>query len=259
MDALYVVRAFGTGPGARSAILASDGGRMPRRVGHASTPPLGLRVGLVHRRCHMDIGRTNVAADCNARHARESTVWQCASAAWVPAVAGRCRRWSHSGDWTVPRGPLALLQNSCGGCRDAPGTFWIGSITRSVSRGGNRGSILSEKHARRSEPAVLWSSGGRGCRLPASLAGLSFASDSHVLGSSDSGACWTVAVFVAGGRWIEFAGAGPGTYPQGSTTWQVCGLSYDVVVELAFAYVAFLALPAMCGLIAPRHDDQIGD
>jgi hypothetical protein len=63
------------------------------------------------------------------------------------------------------------------------------------------------------------------------------------------GMSWTIAGFATGSRWIEVPGPGPDTYSRASPVWQAFGLGYDVIVEFALAYVAFLALPAMVGLI----------
>ncbi len=64
------------------------------------------------------------------------------------------------------------------------------------------------------------------------------------------GTSWTVAAYLGGGRWIEVAGPVPGTYTRAALAGQALGLGYDVVIEIACAYVAFLALPAMLGLLS---------
>jgi hypothetical protein len=65
------------------------------------------------------------------------------------------------------------------------------------------------------------------------------------------GTVWTIRTFAAGGRWIELEGTVPNVFERAGSLGQVCGLGYDIVVEIAVAYVAFLALPAMCGWISP--------
>jgi hypothetical protein len=64
------------------------------------------------------------------------------------------------------------------------------------------------------------------------------------------GTSWTIAAYASGGRWIEVAGPAAGTYSRASPVLQAVGLSYDVVVEIALAYVPFLAVPSMCGFIS---------
>jgi hypothetical protein len=68
------------------------------------------------------------------------------------------------------------------------------------------------------------------------------------------GTAWTIAALAAGGRWIEVAGSLPGTYTRANVVWQALGLGYDVVVEIACAYVAFLAVPAMLGVLSADAD-----
>ena len=68
------------------------------------------------------------------------------------------------------------------------------------------------------------------------------------------GTSWTIAAFIAGGRWIEVTGSAPGTYARANLVWQALGLSYDVIIEFACAYVAFLALPAMLGVLSDDAD-----
>jgi hypothetical protein len=57
------------------------------------------------------------------------------------------------------------------------------------------------------------------------------------------GTSWTIAAYASGGRWIEVGGSASGTYLHASPALQVVGLSYDVIVEFALAYVPFLAVP----------------
>lgn len=69
------------------------------------------------------------------------------------------------------------------------------------------------------------------------------------------GGMWTIAVFVSDCRWIELAGSAPGTFVRANSAWQAVGLGYDVIVEIALAYVPFLAVPAMCGLLSITQRD----
>jgi hypothetical protein len=71
------------------------------------------------------------------------------------------------------------------------------------------------------------------------------------------GSTWTVAVFVTGCRWIEVAGSLPGTYTRARPALQAFGLSYDVIVEIALAYIPFFAVPAMFGVIQTKRADVL--
>jgi len=55
------------------------------------------------------------------------------------------------------------------------------------------------------------------------------------------GACWTLAEWATGTRWIE-VGA-PDTYVHAPPAIEFWALTWDVVVEIAFAYVPFLVFP----------------
>ncbi len=58
---------------------------------------------------------------------------------------------------------------------------------------------------------------------------------------------WTIGQVATGGRWVEtrvgeaFVAASPGA--------QFAGLAFDVIVEIVLAYVPFLAIPVLLGLI----------
>ena len=64
-------------------------------------------------------------------------------------------------------------------------------------------------------------------------------------------ALWTAGEVAAGTRWIEIDGASLGTYARAPGALAFAALSFDVVIEIALAYVPFFAVPAMLGRIEP--------
>lgn len=60
-------------------------------------------------------------------------------------------------------------------------------------------------------------------------------------------AIWTVAEVLAGSRWIEVDGFAPGDFAHTTAPLAWAALTYDVVVEIALAYVPFFAIPALLG------------
>lgn len=58
---------------------------------------------------------------------------------------------------------------------------------------------------------------------------------------------WTISQVAVGGRWIEVTGGGG--YVEAPPGLQFFGLGFDVVVEIVLAYIPFLAIPVMIGLI----------
>lgn len=65
------------------------------------------------------------------------------------------------------------------------------------------------------------------------------------------GTFWTIGEVIAGTRWIEVAGNTTDTYQKASMAGQFFWLGFDVVIEIALAYVPFFAIPVMIGKIDP--------
>lgn len=63
------------------------------------------------------------------------------------------------------------------------------------------------------------------------------------------GTGWTITQVLVDGRWVEFPGPTPGTYEAAGPLMSLFVLAFDVVVEIALAYVPFLGLPVMLKLI----------
>lgn len=63
------------------------------------------------------------------------------------------------------------------------------------------------------------------------------------------GTGWTIAQVLVDGRWVEVPGPTPGTYEPAGPLLSLFVLAFDVVVEIALAYVPFLGLPVMLKLI----------
>lgn len=61
------------------------------------------------------------------------------------------------------------------------------------------------------------------------------------------GTSWNLAEVVSGGRWIEVAATTSGAFEPAPVLLQLVGFAFDVTVEFALAYLAFLALPTMLG------------
>jgi len=62
------------------------------------------------------------------------------------------------------------------------------------------------------------------------------------------GTVFTLTQVAIGGRWIEVDAAGGG-YERAGLMLTIFGLAFDVVFEIALAYVPFLAIPVFLGLI----------
>lgn len=60
---------------------------------------------------------------------------------------------------------------------------------------------------------------------------------------------WTIAQVSVDGRWVEVPGSEPGTFEAAGPVVSFLILAFDVIVEIALAYVPFLALPVMFKLI----------
>lgn len=60
---------------------------------------------------------------------------------------------------------------------------------------------------------------------------------------------WTVGQVAVEGRWVELPGDTPGTFVAAGPLTSLLVLAFDVVVEIALAYVPFLGLPVMLRLI----------
>lgn len=74
---------------------------------------------------------------------------------------------------------------------------------------------------------------------------------------------WTVAQTAIHGRWVEVDGPAPGTFVHASGLVSIVALTFDVVVEIALAYLPYLALPVMLGLLRdprplPRSEAEHG-
>ena len=63
------------------------------------------------------------------------------------------------------------------------------------------------------------------------------------------GTGWTITQVLVDGRWVEVPGPTAGTYEATGPVLSFLVLAFDVVVEIALAYVPFLALPVMFKLI----------
>lgn len=63
------------------------------------------------------------------------------------------------------------------------------------------------------------------------------------------GTGWTITQVLVDGRWVEVPGATPGTYEPAGPLLSLFVLAFDVVVEIALAYVPFFGLPVMLKLI----------
>lgn len=64
-------------------------------------------------------------------------------------------------------------------------------------------------------------------------------------------AIWTIGQVAVGGRWVETAASGG--YERASALVTGLVLAFDVVVEIAVAYLPFLALPVMAGLVTDER------
>lgn len=62
-------------------------------------------------------------------------------------------------------------------------------------------------------------------------------------------AIWTVAQVYVGGRWVEVGDAASQEFHRAGPIVAFLALAFDVVVEIAWIYVPFLAIPVMLGLI----------
>lgn len=76
------------------------------------------------------------------------------------------------------------------------------------------------------------------------------------------GGTWTVTQTIIRGRWVEVAGSTPGTFDEAGRWISVLALAFDIVFEIATAYLPFLALPVMLGLVRdprplPRSADAL--
>ena len=63
------------------------------------------------------------------------------------------------------------------------------------------------------------------------------------------GTGWTITQVLVDGRWVEVPGPTAGTYEPAGPLLSFLILAFDVVVEIALAYVPFFALPVMFKLI----------
>lgn len=73
---------------------------------------------------------------------------------------------------------------------------------------------------------------------------------------------WTIAQVAVQGRWVEVPGDAPGTFAAAGPVISLLVLAFDIVVEIALAYVPFFALPVMFHLIRnptalPRHREEL--
>lgn len=64
-------------------------------------------------------------------------------------------------------------------------------------------------------------------------------------------AVWTLAEVTTGGRWVEVSGPAAGSFAAAPAPLAAAALAFDVVVEIALAYVPFYAIPALLGLVSP--------
>jgi hypothetical protein len=62
------------------------------------------------------------------------------------------------------------------------------------------------------------------------------------------GAVWAATQVAIGGRWVEVDAAGGG-YERAGPLITLFALSWDVIIEIALAYVLFLALPVWLRLM----------
>lgn len=61
---------------------------------------------------------------------------------------------------------------------------------------------------------------------------------------------WTVFEVVANARWVEIGSEG--SYTRAPVAIEFLVLAYDVVIEIGFCYMPYLAIPSLCGWISNK-------